>query len=154
LGFQVIAAAKAAVQNLPLEQILDTITDIQERINTVAFLDTLEYIRRSGRVSWAKASLGALLHIKPFLKIEYGAVQEFGASRSRKKGTLRLLNLLHDLGPLEYLAILHSNAKEDAQRLFESYTHALPEQALIVNVTTVIGTHVGPNGLGYAAVVK
>jgi len=120
LGFQVIAAAKAAIQKLPVEKIL-----------------------RSGRVSWAKASLGTLLHIKPFLTLANGTAQSFGASRSRKKGV-----------PLEYLAILHSNAKEDAQRFFESYPHDLPEQTFIVNVTTIIGTHVGPNGLGYAAVVK
>ncbi|OQY35598.1 MAG: hypothetical protein B6I38_01395 [Anaerolineaceae bacterium 4572_5.1] len=154
LGFQVIAAAKAAIQKLPVEKILARITNIQKRVNVVALLDTLEYVRRSGRVSWAKASLGTLLHIKPFLTLANGTAQSFGASRSRKKGVLRLLNLLQALGPLEYLAILHSNAKEDAQRFFESYPHDLPEQTFIVNVTTIIGTHVGPNGLGYAAVVK
>lgn len=154
LGFQAIDAAKLAIQALPTGEILDRINAIQERVNTIAFLDTLEYIRRSGRISWAKASLGTLLNIKPFLKIEDGIVQEFGMSRSRKKGTLRLLNLLKDLGPVEYLAILHSNAKEEARRLLENCTQDPEEEVLLVNVTTVIGTHVGPNGLGFAAVVK
>ena len=154
LGFQVIAAAKAASRNLPLEQILERVASIQERITTVAFLSTLEYIRRSGRVSWAKAQIGTLLSIKPFLKIQNGEVLEFGASRSRKKGIQRLLDLLQDLGPLEYLAVLHSNAKEDAQQILEDYVHDLPKETLLVNVTTIIGTHVGPNGLGFAAVVK
>jgi len=154
LGFQVLAAAKAAIQNLPTEQILEHIRNTQEKLKLVAFLDTLEYIRRSGRVSWTKARLGSLLNVKPFLELKDGNVLEFGLSRSRKRGLRRLLNLLHDLGPLEYLTILHTNAKEDAQQLLADYALELPETTLLVNVTTVIGTHVGPNGLGFAAVVK
>ncbi|MBS1249871.1 MAG: DegV domain-containing protein [Chloroflexi bacterium] len=154
LGFQAIAAAKSAAQNLPTEQILEHIQNIQNKVKTIAFLDTLNYIHRSGRVSWAKARLGGLLNIKPFLEIKAGDVLELGLSRSRKKGFQRLLSLLHDLGPLEYLAILHTNAIEEAQQLLANYNLELPEDTLTVNVTTVIGTHVGPHGLGFAGVVK
>lgn len=154
IGFQVIAAAKAAAKNLPTEQIMEHVQNIQEKLKIVAFLDTLEFIHRSGRVSWAKARIGGLLNIKPFLEIKDGEVLALGSSRSRKKGIQRLLDLLQDLGPLEYLAILHTNAKEDAQQFLADYALELPENTLLVNVTTVIGTHVGPNGLGFAAVVK
>ena len=154
LGFQVISAAKAAAKNLSTEQILERIGNIQDKLKVVAFLDTLEYLHRSGRVSWAKARLGALLNIKPFIELKSGNVLEFGLARSRKKGIQRLLNILQDLGPLEYLTVLHSNAKEDAQKFLADYALELPKNTLLVNVTTIIGTHVGPNGLGFAAVVK
>jgi len=57
-------------------------------------------------------------------------------------------------GPLERLAILHTNAEADAYQLLEDLNPQLPTQPLVVHVTTVIGTHVGPNGLGFAAILQ
>ena len=117
-------------------------------------LDTLEYLRRSGRVSWARASLISLLQIKPFIELRDGVVHRRGEVRTRKKGINRLLEMLRDLYPWERLAILHSNAEVEARQLLEDLHPDMPTQPLIVNVTTIIGTHVGPNGLGFVAVVK
>ncbi len=154
LGFQVLEAAEAIRQGLRMDEVLQRIEGIRSRIRLVAMLDTLEYVRRSGRVSWARASLGSLLRIKPFVEVKNGIVQRLGEVRTRAKGIARLLEILHSLGPLERLAILHSNAEEDARTLLENLDLALPTPPLLVNVTTIIGTHVGPNGLGFVAVVK
>ncbi|HZD57210.1 MAG TPA: DegV family protein [Anaerolineales bacterium] len=154
LGFQVLAAAEAAAEGLPLEDVLRRVGDARQRVRFIAMLDTLEYIRRSGRVSWARASLISLLQIKPFIELKDGVVHRLGEVRTRKKGVDRLLQLLRDLYPWERLAILHSNAETEARQLLADLDPDLPTEPLIVNVTTIIGTHVGPNGLGFVAVVK
>ncbi len=152
LGFQVLAAAESAVKGLPLDSILAVMQAMQPRIHVVAMLDTLEYVRRSGRVSWARASIGALLSLKPFVGLKNGEVLRFGETRTRRKGIERLLDMLYAIGPLERLAILHTNAETEAQQILEGLTMALASAPMLVNVTTVIGAHLGPNALGFAAV--
>ncbi|OGO64906.1 MAG: hypothetical protein A2030_03695 [Chloroflexi bacterium RBG_19FT_COMBO_50_10] len=154
MGFQAIAAAEAALQNLTLKEILSKVADIRRRTHLVAMLDTLEYVRRSGRVSWARASLGALLQIKPFITLKNGVVLRLGETRTRRKGIERLYESLKKLGSLERLAILHTNAEIDASHMVSEFTHHVKPQPLIVNVTSIIGTHVGPNALGFVAVVE
>ena len=154
LGFQVLAAAEAISNGLPLEKILSIIADVGRRVRVVALLDTLEYVRRSGRVSWARARLGAMLNIKPMIELRAGIVTSLEEVRTRRKGIDRLLAILHSLEPIERLAILHTNAESEARQFLSKINLQIPLQPLIVNVTTVIGTHVGPNGLGFAVVSK
>jgi DegV family protein with EDD domain len=149
LGFQVIEAARAALEGNQIDQILDRVMNIRQRVRLVALLDTLEYLRRSGRVSWARANLGSLLQIKPLVELIDGVVYHQGEVRTRKKGIDRLLKLLSETEPYEQIAILHTNAEEDALHLADVLLPKLDNSPLIVNVTTVIGTHVGPNGLGF-----
>jgi DegV family protein with EDD domain len=154
MGYQVLAAAEAARSGKAINEIQKTIEDIRTRIHLVAMLDTLEYVRRSGRVSWARSNLGNLLQIKPFLGINDGRVIRLGETRTRQKGILRLHQLLSDLGPLEQLAVLHTNAELDAIHFAHQFTELVKYHPLIVNVTSVIGVHVGPNGLGFVAVTE
>ena len=154
LGFQVIAAAEAAAKGFSLAAILAEIKGIQQRIHLKAMLDTLEYVRRSGRVSWARARLGSLLAIKPFLELRDGKVINLGEARTGLKGENRLLQFIKDLGPLERLAILHSNAEKEALALQGQLNIEITHHPFLVNVTTIIGTHVGPNALGFVAVTR
>lgn len=153
LGFQVLAAAEAALSE-PIERILKIIEDVRRRVHVIAMLDTLEYVRRSGRVSWARARLGELMHIKPLLEVKGGRVLSLGLARTRRKGIERLVEFLYALGKLERLAIVHTNADKDAQELLESLSLEIATPPVYVNVTTVIGTHTGPNALGFAAVAR
>lgn len=154
MGFQVLAAAEAVMRGLSLEAILARIEDVRKRVRVIAMLDTLDYIRRSGRVSWARASLGSLLSIKPFVELKEGVVLRMGEVRTRRKGIEHLIELMNKLGPLECLAVLHTNAETEARLMLERLTAKLETTPLLVNVTTIIGTHVGPNGLGFVAVTK
>ena len=153
LGFQVLAAAEAAASGKSLEAILSMLEYMRPRAHVIAMLDTLEYLRRSGRVSWARARLGNLLRIKPFVEVKSGGVVSLGETRTRRKGIERLHQFLNEQGSLERLAILHTNAEQDARQFLADLDFPIPANPLIVNVTTVIGTHVGPNGLGFATVV-
>jgi DegV family protein with EDD domain len=155
LGFQVLAAAEAIAHQASISEVLSLLTEVRSRVRVVAMLDTLEYVRRSGRVSWARARLGGLLQVKPFVEVrEGGKVISLGETRTRSKGITRLKELMLGMGELERLAILHTRAEADARQILNDLKNLLPFEPLIVNVTTVIGTHVGPNGLGFAAVVK
>jgi len=154
LGFQVLAAAEAAVRGATREMIIKLIYNVRKRVRVYAMLDTLEYVRRSGRVSWAKARLGNLLRIKAFIELKDGKAFSMGEARTRNKGICRLKKYLLDLGSLEKLAILHTNAENDAQEFLEDINFKLNSNPIIINVNTVIGTHVGPNGLGFAAVIQ
>lgn len=154
LGFQVLTAAKAIRQGSSLGSIIHMLEEMHSRIRIVAMLDTLEYVRRSGRVSWARARLGNLLQIKPFIELKTGTVHSLGESRTRSKGIHRLREFLHEGSSIEELAILHTNAEHDAHQFAISLQLSPDKKPMIVNVTTVIGTHVGPNALGFAAVYQ
>jgi DegV family protein with EDD domain len=156
LGFQVLAAVQAKIDGLSLEGILDAIRSTRERTKVLAALDTMEYLRRSGRVPGAVAALGGLLSIKPIVELIDGEVKPIGAVRTTRQAGERIYSSLREVGPLERLAILHTNAENRAYQLMnelmDSVSQSIPRGILMVNVTTVIGTHVGPNGLGFAAV--
>lgn len=155
LGFQVLAAAEAIARHVSLPDILEVIQDVRRRVRVVAMLDTLEYVRRSGRVSWTKARIGNLLQVKSFVEVRAGGkVFSLGEAHTRSKGIARLLEILKSMGGLERLAVLHTNAENDARKLLDLIAPTLSAEPLIVNVTNVIGAHVGPNGLGFAVVVK
>ncbi len=154
LGFQVIAAAQAARAGQTLAEIQKVVDDIRKRIHLVAMLDTLEYAHRSGRISWTRSNITALLQIKPFLGVEAGKVIRMGETRTRQRGIERLYQMLAELGPLERLAILHTNAEADAYRVVERFKSIVRHHPLIINVTSIIGVHVGPNGLGFVAVTE
>jgi DegV family protein with EDD domain len=152
LGFQVLAAAEAAGKGFSAAKIIETVEELQKRLHLLAMLDTFEYIHRSGRVSWATARIGSLLQIKPFVEVKNGEVLSRGKTRTRRKGITQLKQMIEGFGPLERLAILHSNAEADAHALLESLDIQIDTSALTINVTPAIGVHVGPNGLGVAAV--
>ena len=156
LGFQVLAAVEAAAQGLGLEGALNAVRSTRERGKVMAALDTMEYLRRSGRVPAAVAALGGLLSIKPIVELLDGEVKPLSAVRTTRQAGSYIHKALKDLGPLERLAILHTSAEHRARQLLdelmETVSQSIPRDIMMVNVTTVIGTHVGPNGLGFAAV--
>jgi DegV family protein with EDD domain len=156
LGFQVLAAAEAA--ELGLQAALDAVKSTHKRLHVSAALDTLEYVKRSGRVPATVAMLAGLLRIKPLIELTNGEVKAIGAVRTTGQANERMLKFLLEGGELEKLAILHTSAEPRAReflnKLMERASQSVPRDILMVNVTTVIGTHVGPNGLGFAAVRK
>ena len=154
LGFQVIAAAEAAAAGGTLEEVLAVIEQTRRRVQVVAMLDTLEYLRRGGRVSLLKAGIGAVLRMRFFVELHEGKVNLLEQVRTRAKAIGRMWELIVSLGKVERFAILHANAEEDANRLLQQLIPDLPIGALLVNVNTVIGMHVGPGALGFAAVLR
>lgn len=156
LGFQVLAAAEVAELGLPAA--LNAIEATRKRLRVFAALDTMENLKRSGRVPAAVSFFGGILNIKPLVELTEGHLKPVSAVRTTKQANERMLNLLLEHGDLERLAIMHTGAEPRAREflntLMQKASQSVPRDILMVNVTTVIGTHVGPNGLGFAAVKK
>ena len=156
-GFQVLAAARALSAGTTLPECIAIINSVRKRVKVYAALDTMEYMRRSGRIPRLASSLGGILRIKPVIELHEGAIAPIAAPRTTHHAEQELAELVKNLGPLEQLCILHTNAEARAQNFLDHYLNLIPqipEDIRIINVTTIIGTHVGPNGLGIAAVCK
>jgi DegV family protein with EDD domain len=153
MGRMVLTAAKAAAAGLSKDVIISLVKDQGARTHVFAALDTLEFLRRSGRMHWAVAGLGSLLQIKPLLKMHNGT-PESERVRTRECAIKRVIELVEEVGPLEELALVHTHAPEEAETLRQRSAHLFPagRAPLFAEVTPVIGTHIGPGAVGFACV--
>ncbi len=153
LGLVVIAAARAAAQGARLDEAAALTREIMPKVRTVCLMDTLEYLRRGGRIGRAQAFLGSLLNVKPMIKIEDGEVHPWERVRSRAKAIDRLYEFVAGLSNIKDLSILYSTtlseARGFAQRLAPFFP---PEQTHMAQFGPVIGTYTGPGALGVALI--
>jgi DegV family protein with EDD domain len=151
-GFLVQTAAKAAAEGFLMGEIIPLLEEQISRTHVFAALDTLEFLRRSGRMSRVMAGLGSVLQIKPLLKM-YDGNPTAERVRTRRRATERLISLLSDLVPLERVALVHTHTPDRAEELRQRVQHLLPEgEVPSVDITPVIGTHIGPGAVGFACV--
>ncbi len=153
-GFLVQTAAELARMGKTVAEILPVLKRQIQRTHVWAALDTLEFLRRSGRMNRAISTVGEILQIKPIMKMHDG-VSGAERVRTRKAAIARLMEMLQTLAPFEKLAFLHSNALDQAHELQEKMKHLIPESgALFGVVNPVLGCHIGPGVVGFAAVTK
>jgi len=154
MGFEVLTAAEAAAEGLPMSGILAMLEEQIERTHVFAALDTLEFLRRSGRMNFALSALGTLLQIKPLLKM-YDGDPTAERVRTRSGAIKRLIELLLEFGPYEKAALLHSAAAERARELLEEIRNLLPAGEIwMEEINPVIGAHIGPGVIGFACISK
>lgn len=153
-GFQVELAAKLAQAGKSRDEILKAVSDLRSRTFVTAGLNTLEFLRRSGRMNRFMTGIGSLLHIKPILTMLNG---QPGSDRVRTsiRAEKRLISLLEDRIPIERFALLHTNAHAKAEEFKDKIRQFLPEGEIFsMDITPVIGAHLGPGAVGYAIVSK
>jgi DegV family protein with EDD domain len=151
-GFLVRTAAKAAAKGQTIAEIITTLKEQISRTHVFAALDTLEFLKRSGRMHWAMAGLGSLLQIKPLLKM-YDGNPTSERTRTHNGAVKRLAELLKDVSPLEEVALVHTHAKDKADMLYQKVKHLLPDVEIpSVDITPVIGAHIGPDAVGFACI--
>ncbi|MGD1992942.1 MAG: DegV family protein [Anaerolineae bacterium] len=155
VGLMVLDAAEAAAAGRPMDEILAMLADKSRRTYSFAALDTLEYLRRSGRLSRFQSSLGAVLQIKPLLTMHDGEMS-LERVRTRRRAMERVIELSREVGPLEQLAVVHTHEPKRANDLRQQAIDLIPEdnRYLSAEVTPVIGTHVGPGAVGLVAVAS
>jgi DegV family protein with EDD domain len=147
LGSLCLTAARRAADGDSLESIVANVTDRRNRSKLYGTLDTLEFLKKGGRVGNARALLGSMLAIKPVLEVRDGEVEEAGKVRTRSKA-LRLLVDRVKQGPFENLAVLHGNAP-DLGELLDLLEPLVPQDEIVVGqIGPVIGTHAGPRVIG------
>jgi len=147
LGNLCLTAARRAADGDSLESIVTEVVDRRDRTKLFATLDTLEFLKRGGRVGNARALFGTVLSIKPVIEIRDGVVEEAGKVRTRSKA-LKMLASKAAEGKIEHLAVLHGNAP-DVDELLELLDPIFPADEIITGtVGPVIGTHAGPRVIG------
>ncbi len=147
LGTLCLTAARRAADGDSLDSIVANVTDRRNRSKLYGTLDTLEFLKKGGRVGNARALLGSMLAIKPVLEVRDGEVEEAGKVRTRSKALRLLVDRVKE-GPFENLAVLHGNAP-DLDELLDLLEPLAPrDEILIGQIGPVIGTHAGPRVIG------
>ncbi len=154
LGFLTACAAEMAQTGEKVEEILAQLRSLMSRTYVFAALDTLEYLRRSGRMHISVARFGELLRLKPLVFMN-GGKPEAHRVRTRQKAIGRLFEWLDAHGPFEELAIVHAGVQERAEELREEAHKYLPDREIIIQqITPVLGTNLGIGALGFAGIAK
>ena len=152
-GFLVIAAARAARAGAKLNEIMTIVRRNIPRVDMRAAFDTLEFLRRGGRIGAAQALLGAALKINPIITLKNGLVEPAGRTRSRAKAIEHLYQFVAGYRNIEELAVEEAACSEDADSLVDRLGNIFPRERIYRTRTTpVIGTHTGP-GLLLVAVM-
>lgn len=155
LGLLAISAAQDAADGCTMEEIVARLEKRVKRTYVLGMLDTLEYLRRSGRVNWAQFGIGTVLRIKPLVKVHLGEVDMADKVRSSKRAMQRFLALAGELGPLETASLLYIGADDEKLQSFREQTKLLVPAGrppLEVELTPALGAHIGPGGLGIACI--
>jgi len=154
LGFIVERAAQLAESGKEADEIVSALNDLMKHAYVFASLQTLKYLRRSGRMNFALASFGELLQLKPLLHMNMGKATVY-RTRTQKRATARLLEWLAEYAPYEKLAILHAGVTEEAETLYQQTRVYFPQsEVLITQITPVLGAHLGIGALGFACISK
>ncbi len=154
MGFQVLETAKAAQAGENLTDCIKLAEKARENTGVYFVVDTLEFLKRGGRIGGAQALLGSALNIKPILEIRDGRIESVEKVRTKGKAVSRMIDLIVEKvagrTPVR-LATLHANVEAEARAALEAAASRLhPIEKVFASVSPVIGTHAGPGTIGLA----
>jgi len=144
-GFIVMAAAKAARAGADLDGVTAIVQRNIPRVDFRAAFDTLEYLKRGGRIGRAQAFLGSILNVNPIITLRDGVVEPAGRTRSRAKAIDNLYNFAMSFSHIEEIAVEDTACPDDAEMLVERLSSKFPKERIYRSkMTPAIGTHTGP----------
>lgn len=153
----VLRAVKLRDEGWSAWEMAEILNHEKQRIRLIALLDTLEYLKKGGRISSAAAIAGAILSIKPVLELVDGKIEMRGKARGSKNGNNKLMELVRSSNGINFekpFMLAYSGLSdqllqkyiEDSRELYEGKTEYLP----VCCIGSTIGTHVGPGAIGVA----
>jgi DegV family protein with EDD domain len=146
-GNLTLHAARRAAEGADVDTITKEVVARRSRQRLFATLDTLEYLKKGGRIGGARALLGSMLSIKPIISVVDGGVEEAGKVRTRSKALQFIIDRIPE-GNVESMCILHS-APVDLDHFIELVQPKVPGAEMVVgHIGPVVGVHVGPGALG------
>lgn len=148
LGSQVQAAARAAADGASAGDVVALVEDMKPRTRVYGALDTLENLKKGGRIGGAQAMLGTLLSIKPIIDISSGEVQQEAKPRTRSKALQHLADKVREAGAVENLSVMHGSAPDVEQFLDLLGAHHPRDQIHVGEIGATIGVHGGPRVMG------
>ena len=148
LGSQVKAAARAAAAGADVDEVVRVVEEMVPRTRVYGALDTLENLKKGGRIGGAQAMLGALLSIKPIIDISTGEVQQEAKPRTRTKALQHLAQKVEEAGAVENLSVMHGGAP-DVDQFLDMLARTHPRESIHVgDIGATIGVHGGPRVMG------
>jgi DegV family protein with EDD domain len=154
MGLAVIAAARAAREGSDLDTCARIARDVLRRQRLAVLLDTLEYLRRGGRIGRAQAFLGGLLRLKPILTVRDGEAFPLARVRTHRKALDEVLRICLEDGSVQEAAVMHATTPDDARFLADEIARRCP--GVLVHIGRfgpVIGVHGGPGMIGVTVVL-
>jgi len=147
-GFVVMKAAQAAQAGASLDEVMEVARKTIPRVDFLSTFDTLEYLKRGGRIGKAQAFLGSILKVNPLITLRDGVVEPAGRTRSRAKAIDRLCEFAMSYSHIEEIAIEEATTPNDADRIAERLSAKFPKERIYRSKPSpVIGAHTGPGFL-------
>lgn len=159
-GFQVLAAARAALRGLDLHQVVRVVEQVRERTHLFILLDTVEHVRRGGRADALMPILNRvtkMLRIRPILDLTDGYLGLHSLARSYERGLQQIVRDIGEVKPVEHLAVVHTRCAAAARDMARTLSDKLdfPYHDILVTETgPVLSVHGGPKVLGVVAVQR
>ena len=158
LGYMALAAARAVENGADYKAAAAAARALVKEMRVLFVVDTLEFLHRGGRIGGAQRLIGSMLSIKPILHLVDGKIEPLASVRTKKKALAHLMEVVEmEMASKSNIkvAIIHAAAADDAQKLHDQLNQLLsPAEMHIVELSPVVGAHVGPKALGvvyYAA---
>ncbi|MEO8162778.1 MAG: DegV family protein [Ilumatobacteraceae bacterium] len=151
-GMTAVSCAKLANSGGTLDQVAELAIALSGRTKVWAALDTLDALKKGGRIGGAKALLASALSIKPIIAIIDGKVAEGGRQRTRSKAIAFLIDKVREAGPIENLAVLQAQC-QDTDILLDGLRSFYPGDIVVGDIGAVIGSHAGPGTIGVGFVI-
>lgn len=154
MGFHALLAARAAKEGATLAECTRIAEKARDHTGVFFVVDTLEFLKRGGRIGGAQALLGSALNIKPILELRDGRIESIEKVRTKSKAVDRMVDMVVQHAgsrtPVR-LATLHANAEAEAKNALDAASLRLqPIETVFASVSPVIGTHAGPGTIGLA----
>ena len=155
LGWVAQRAAELAADDAPPDEIIRTLGGVIPRVRLYLTLETLEYLRRGGRIGRARAFLGGLLSVKPILELRDGEVHPIQQVRTRPASLRRIQELAQEIGATEQMAVVHGDCTEEARGVRDHIAHGRDTASIpIVEIGAVMATYAGPGIVGVGCLVE
>jgi len=144
-GFIVMKAARAAQAGASLDEVMEVARKTIPRVDLLCTFDTLEYLRRGGRIGKAQAFLGSVLRVNPLITLRDGVVEPVGRTRSRAKAIQRLYEFALSYSHIDEMAVEDTACPDEAEVLVQRLSTRFPkERTYRSKMTPAIGAHTGP----------
>ncbi|CFX82706.1 DegV [Syntrophomonas zehnderi OL-4] len=151
-GWMVLDAARNITNGLSFDKVMENIAHIQPKVKVYYVVETLEYLRKGGRIGQVSAMLGEFLHFKPIISVNpEGKYFTFCKVRGRRKSIDRLIEIVENIprDKMINLAVMHGGAKKEAEHMLERLSK-LPniKELIFSDISPALGVHTGPGLLG------
>jgi DegV family protein with EDD domain len=146
---------RVAAESASLDEATAAVEQRIPKCRVLALLDTLRYLEMGGRIKRAQAVIGTMLDLKPLLLVEDREIKPVDRVRTRSRAVARMIDFFRTQTPVEYAAVMHAQAPDDAERIVADLRKEFPDLDLPVGqIGCVLGTHTGPKALGLVYIKK